>query len=100
MLGAPHPRFKVLLVRASGEGVRSRRPRLEAAQRSTNARVYGHVHQKTRQRYAELVAAGRAVCARCGLALDPLEPWDLDHRDDRKGCAASGVTGRFAAHDA
>jgi hypothetical protein len=49
--------------------------------RSTNARVYGVLHQKMRLRYSELVASGLAVCARCGLAIDPNDPWDLDHRD-------------------
>jgi hypothetical protein len=58
---------------------------MKRREQSTNARGYGHVHQKMRLRYAELDAAGLAVCARCGLAIDPMEPWDLDHRDDRHG---------------
>jgi hypothetical protein len=61
--------------------VRRRRPK-----RSTNARGYGVVHQTTRRRVAEFVAAGLAVCARCGLPIDPARhEWDLDHRDDRRG---------------
>jgi len=53
--------------------------------RSTNARGYGVVHQKTRKRWAPLVAAGDVKCARCGQLIRPGEPWDLDHADDRKG---------------
>jgi hypothetical protein len=43
------------------------------------------IHQKMRLRFAELVASGLAVCARCELPIDPTDPWDLDHRDDRTG---------------
>jgi len=52
-------------------------------QRSTNARGYGVVHQARRKALAPLVAAGEMLCARCGLVIEPGEPWDLDHSDDR-----------------
>jgi hypothetical protein len=58
---------------------------MKRRQRSTNACGYGVMHQTLRKRVAQLVASGLAVCARCELPIDPHEPWDLDHRDDRKG---------------
>jgi hypothetical protein len=53
-------------------------------QRSTTARGYGHTDQLRRKAVARIVAAGQAVSARCGLAIEPGEPWDLDHTDDRR----------------
>jgi hypothetical protein len=47
----------------------------------TTARGYGWQHQKLRARVAAVVRSGRAVCARCGAAIDPHEPWDLGHDD-------------------
>ena len=50
------------------------------------ARVkYGRPHARVRAEVARVVARGDARCARCGLAIDPAEPWDLDHTDDRSG---------------
>ncbi len=37
------------------------------------------------ERYARLVAAGGAYCARCSLPIVSGDRWDLDHRDDRVG---------------
>lgn len=53
--------------------------------RSTTARCYGVVHQTRWKQLKALVAAGQAVCARCGNPISPIEPWDLDHTDDRTG---------------
>jgi hypothetical protein len=47
----------------------------------TTLRGYGWKHQKMRQIVQREVAAGVAVCARCGLRIDPGEPWDLGHDD-------------------
>jgi hypothetical protein len=44
------------------------------------ARRYGWGHQQARARIARIVAAGEAVCARCGRPIDPDAAWDLDHQ--------------------
>lgn len=49
---------------------------------STSARGYGTPHQAKRKQLAPIVAAGRAVCWRCGFPIHPNEPWDLGHDDD------------------
>ena len=38
---------------------------------NTTARGYGGQHQKLRKQVARLVAAGTAVCWRCGRAIQP-----------------------------
>jgi hypothetical protein len=48
-------------------------------------RGYGHDHQLRRKRLAPLVAAGLAVCVRCGQSIKAGSEWALDHRDDRQG---------------
>ena len=50
---------------------------------STVARGYGYEHQQLRARLAPLVAAGEAVCVRCGRWIPPGAPWDLGHTVDR-----------------
>jgi hypothetical protein len=51
---------------------------------STTARGYGWAHQLARKRWSRLVKAGLVDCARCGLMIDPSEPWDLGHVDGDK----------------
>jgi hypothetical protein len=46
---------------------------------------YGLPHRAMRARFAPLVAAGKAKCARCGEAIEPGSDWALDHRDDGRG---------------
>lgn len=58
-----------------------RRNRLRARQ-SNAARGYGYEHKQLRKRIARLVAAGLAVCWRCGLPIGASEPWDLGHDDE------------------
>lgn len=51
--------------------------------RTTTQRGYGQAHQAERKRWAPIVQAGNAVCARCQKPLAPDEPYDLGHSDDR-----------------
>lgn len=52
---------------------------------TAHERGYGRAHQKERRRWIPKVASGRINCARCGKRISPLEPWHLDHTDDRTG---------------
>jgi hypothetical protein len=45
-------------------------------------RRYGRAHRLVRKKYASIVAAGKATCARCDQPILPHEPWDLDHDDE------------------
>lgn len=45
------------------------------------SRGYGRRHIALRKRLEPIVAAGKAVCARCGRPIAPDEPWDLGHDD-------------------
>ncbi len=64
----------------AGKRVATRRARAK-----TKARGYGGSHKRLRERWARVVAAGNAYCARCGGWLPPGAAWDLDHSDDRGG---------------
>ncbi len=48
-------------------------------------RGYGPEHIKERRRLEKVVKSGGAICARCGELIEPDEPFDLDHREDRTG---------------
>ena len=50
---------------------------------STQERGYGAEHQAERKRWIPAVAAGHVSCNRCNLPIEPQEPWDLGHNDDR-----------------
>ena len=52
---------------------------------ATSRGGWGHNHQRRRAAIAPLVNAGRAVCARCELPIDPGDDWHLDHNDARDG---------------
>lgn len=55
---------------------------------STTARGYGHQHQQERARWTPLVQAGGVMCSRqgpkcIGQPIQPGQPFDLGHTDDR-----------------
>lgn len=52
---------------------------------TSTQRGYGKEHQAERARWAADVADGFVNCARCGKLIEPGEPWDLGHTDDRTG---------------
>ena len=57
----------------------------EARRGTRQARGYGTPHSRLRQQWQARMDAGeRVACARCGLPVDPRQPWALDHADDRK----------------
>ena len=49
----------------------------------TVARGYGPKHKKARAAMKLWVDTGLASCTRCGRYIDPHEPWDADHTEDR-----------------
>lgn len=57
----------------------------EARRGTSTQRGYGAAHQRLRAVWARRLARGEVIpCARCGLPIDPGQPWDLGHSDDRK----------------
>jgi hypothetical protein len=58
--------------------------RCQPQQPTTDQKGYDWRHQQARTRAKRLVDAGLARCARCGRAIHPLEPFDLDHHDHNR----------------
>jgi hypothetical protein len=52
-----------------------------APARSSTERGYGGRHKALRRRWALIVEAGYAICARCGRPIIPGTAWDLGHVD-------------------
>jgi hypothetical protein len=52
---------------------------------SSTERGYGSKHRAERAKWVPKVKRGGVDCARCGQAIEPDEPWDLGHTDDRQG---------------
>lgn len=49
---------------------------------STAQRGYGATHKRYRKAWAPRVEAGGVSCWRCGLLIEPRQPWDLGHDDE------------------
>jgi len=80
---------------------------------STAKRGYGSAHQRERAKWEPIVAKGGVMCARqgancIGKPIQPGQPWDLGHNDDRTAyngpeCVpcnrgAGGANGAAAMH--
>lgn len=61
------------------------RPSYSRTKDSTTSRGYGAAHQALRAKWRTKVEAGLVDCARCGVRIEPGQPWDLGHTDDRSG---------------
>ena len=48
------------------------------------ARGYGPAHRKLRAAWKPRVATGTTTCPRCNQPIQPDQPWDLGHTDDRQ----------------
>lgn len=57
----------------------------DEARGTREQRGYGMAHKRLRKRWLPIVAKGQTQCARCLKRISPLEPWHLDHTDDRSG---------------
>jgi hypothetical protein len=55
----------------------------DKARGTRQQRGYDLAHDHLRARWARKVATGQVSCARCHKRISPLEPWHLDHTDDR-----------------
>lgn len=53
--------------------------------RTTGQRGYGYAHKRERAKWKPRVERAETSCAKCGQLIDPGEPWDLGHTDDRTG---------------
>lgn len=49
----------------------------------TRTVAYGREHKRLRAELAPIVATGTVKCWRCHQLIEPGEPWDLGHNDDR-----------------
>lgn len=56
----------------------------DLARGTRQQRGYDAQHDRERATWAPLVDAGDITCPRCHQRIDPGEPWDLGHTDDRR----------------
>lgn len=63
---------------------REKRQARELIKGDRHAQGYGQAHRLERKRWARIVDAGEATCARCGERISPIDPrgWHLDHDDN------------------
>lgn len=71
-----------LLVRAPARRCATHRQDVELARGSRQSRGYGAEHDRRRRELAPIVAAGAAMCARCGQPIAAGAMWDLGHDDN------------------
>jgi hypothetical protein len=57
----------------------------DRARGTRQERGYNVAHERLRAKWSRKVATGLVACARCAERISPLEPWHLDHTDDRTG---------------
>jgi hypothetical protein len=58
--------------------------RHEQARGTRQQRGYTNQHDHARKAWAaKITRQGGILCARCGGLINPGDPWDLDHTDDR-----------------
>jgi hypothetical protein len=56
----------------------------ERARGTRQQRGYTPEHDRARKAWAaKITQQGGIPCARCGQPINPGDPWDLDHTDDR-----------------
>jgi hypothetical protein len=56
----------------------------ERARGTRQQRGYTNQHDRARKAWAATITQqGGVLCARCGRPINPGDPWDLDHTDDR-----------------
>lgn len=55
----------------------------ERSRGTRQQRGYDATYDRERRRWAPKVARGRVDCTSCGQRIQPGEPWDLGHNDDR-----------------
>lgn len=58
-------------------------PRGRPTPGGSTARGYGSKHRAERARWLPTVKRGETECSRCCYLIEPDEPWDLGHSDDR-----------------
>jgi hypothetical protein len=61
---------------------REREKRRELSRPSAEQRGYGKEHRQLRAQWARVMRDEPVFCARCGLPIEPGEPWDLGHADE------------------
>lgn len=55
----------------------------DRARGTRRQRGYDATYDRQRRAIAPTVATGTVACTRCGLPIQPGQPWDLGHNDDR-----------------